>query len=134
MLHEFGWFASVAGVPTAGSVGSLPGTMAVGPGGVLALSDKNGAVGRYHATIDEVTDWSAPVIAVDVDALIRPYIAADGRVSREPESVAPADRAAAARQADAQVGAVLAKLPPSTTVLVAGLADHGSVPPICGWR
>lgn len=128
MLHEFGWFASVAGVPTAGSVGAVGGTMAVGPGGVLALSDKSGAVGRYHATIDEVTDWSAPVIAVDVDVLVKPYIGADGKVSRDPEPVDPAVRAAAVRQADAQVGAVLAKLPPSTTVLVAGLADHGSVP------
>ncbi len=127
-LHEFGWFASVAGVPTAGSVGRLTGTMAVGPGGVLALSDAQGAVGRYHATVEEVADWSAPVIAVDVDTLIKPYIAADGKVSREPEPLAAADRAAAVRQADAQVGAVLAQLPATATVLVAGLADHGSVP------
>nr|WP_157554564.1 hypothetical protein [Herbidospora sakaeratensis] len=127
-LHEFGWFASVAGVPTAGSVGRLTGTMAVGPGGVLALSDGQGAVGRYHATVEEVADWTAPVIAVDVDTLIRPYIAADGKVSKEPEPLAATDRAAAVRQADAQVGAVLAQLPATATVLVAGLADHGSVP------
>ncbi|WP_285591062.1 hypothetical protein [Herbidospora sp. NBRC 101105] len=127
-LHEFGWFASVAGVPTAGSVGVLPGTTAVGPGAVLALSDAQGSVDRYHATVDQVADWSAPVIAVDVDTLIRPYIDADGKLSREPEAVAAADRAAAVRQADAQVGAVLANLPATATVLVAGLADHGSVP------
>ncbi|GAA0381643.1 hypothetical protein Acor_53190 [Acrocarpospora corrugata] len=131
-LREFGWFASVVGVPTAGTVGRIRGsdrcTLAVGPGAALALSDATGAVDFYEPSADQVTDWSrCPVVAVDVDALIRPYL--DGeKLTKTPEKLTPEARRAAVHTADTQVGLVLAGLPPSATVLLAGLADHGSVP------
>ena len=63
----------------------------------------------------------------DVDDLIRPYLAG-GSLARTPEPLTPAQRDAALRSADAKAGAMLAKLPPDTTVMLAGLADHDSVP------
>ncbi|GAA1009538.1 hypothetical protein Aple_045710 [Acrocarpospora pleiomorpha] len=131
-LREFGWFSSVAGVPTAGTVGRIRHadrcTMAVGPGAALALSDENGAVDFYEPSVDRVTDWSrCEILAVDVDSVVRPYL--DGeKLTRTAEKLSPEARRAAVRTADTQVGTVLAGLPSSFTVLVAGVSDHGSVP------
>ena len=76
-----------------------------------------------------------PVLAVDVDDLIPPtWPTASWPRTR---SAVPADaRRAALRAADAEVGALLAELPADTTVMLAGLADHGSVPHlrVAMWR
>ncbi|GIH22912.1 hypothetical protein Aph01nite_12220 [Acrocarpospora phusangensis] len=131
-LREFGWFASVAGVPTAGTVGQITRsggcTFAVGAGAALALSDETGAVSFYEPSVDRVSDWNrCDVLAVDVDTLVRPYL--DGeKLTRTAEKLSADDRRAAVRAADAQVGAVLNGLRPETTVLLAGLSDHGLVP------
>ncbi|MDA0634491.1 hypothetical protein OUY22_13785, partial [Nonomuraea sp. MCN248] len=75
-----------------------------------------------------LADWSrCRVLAVDVDELIRPYLA-EGRLPAVPEALGPEQRREAVRAADAQVGAVLAKLPAGTQVVLSGIGDHGSVP------
>ncbi|WP_327103824.1 alkaline phosphatase family protein [Nonomuraea glycinis] len=103
-------------------------TTAVGRGAALALADRDGKVDLYAENPAALTDWArCQVLAVDVDELITPYLV-DGKLAKEPEAV-PADaRRAAVRAADAEVGAVLAKLPADTQVVLAGIGDHGSVP------
>ncbi|GGM91502.1 hypothetical protein GCM10010106_44190 [Thermopolyspora flexuosa] len=113
-------------------------TAAVGPGAALALADADGRVDVYAATPDALPDagWSrCPLLAVDVDDLIRPYLR-DGVLTKEPDLLSPAERAAAVAAADAKVGAVLERLPADTAVLLAGLSDHGGVPHlrVAMWR
>ncbi|MGW0481848.1 hypothetical protein [Nonomuraea sp. NPDC003214] len=104
-------------------------TTAVGRGAALALGDREGRVDVYAPDPASLADWSrCKVVAVDVDELIRPYLGADGKLSREPEAITPEARRAAVRAADAEVGAALAKLPAGTQVVLAGNGDHGSVP------
>ena len=67
------------------------------------------------------------VIAMDVDDLIRPYVAG-GRLPAAEEQLAPAQRTTALRLADAKAGALLSVLPKDASVLLAGLSDHGSTP------
>ncbi|GII80806.1 hypothetical protein Sru01_57880 [Sphaerisporangium rufum] len=132
-IPDFQWLWEVRDADGAGSLGEAVHaagecTAAAGPGAALALADRGGRVDRYAPSAAAFTDWSAcRVLAVDVDDLVRPYIQ-DELLAEVPERLPPAARAAAARAADAAVGAVLAKLPPDTAVLVAGLADHGSEP------
>lgn len=133
VVPGFDWLWTVRDVEYAGTLGAAAHaagqcTLAVGPGAALALADRAGRVDRYAATPGQVTDWAGcGLLAVDVDDLIAPYITAE-RLSEEPEKLSPAQRGAALRAADAKVGAVLGVLPPDTTVLLAGLADHGSDP------
>ncbi|MEU6743801.1 hypothetical protein [Streptosporangium sandarakinum] len=108
-------------------------TLAVGPGAALALADRRGAVDVYVPSPANLPDLPAdaftrcPVAAVDVDDLIRPYLAG-GRLPGAGDALGPDRRARALRDADAAVGAVLAALPPDTRVLLAGLSDHGDTP------
>ncbi|UBU17593.1 alkaline phosphatase family protein [Nonomuraea gerenzanensis] len=103
-------------------------TAAVGRGAALALADKQGAVDLYAATAAELGDWSrCRVLAVDVAALVRPYLV-DDRLPQEPEALSPERRRELARQADAEVGAALDRLPAGTEIVLAGIGDHGSVP------
>ncbi|GHE42180.1 hypothetical protein GCM10017673_50490 [Streptosporangium violaceochromogenes] len=105
-------------------------TAAVGPGAALALSDRAGRVDRYAPSPARMPAGmlaGCRVIAVDVDDLVRPYVAG-GRLPETAEALAPARRAEAVRLADAKVGAALAALPGDTSVLLAGLGDHGGVP------
>ncbi|MEO3809110.1 hypothetical protein ABGB17_08935 [Sphaerisporangium sp. B11E5] len=133
VIPHFDWLWTVRDAAYAGTLGEAAHaagrcTTAVGRGAVLALADRAGRVDRYAETPAGLADWSAcPVIAVDVDNLIRPYL--DGeRLSPLPEKLTPDARRQALRAADATAGTVLSKLPPGTTVLVAGLSDHGSDP------
>ncbi|MEV4116898.1 hypothetical protein [Nonomuraea sp. NPDC049695] len=103
-------------------------TAAVGPGAALALADREGKVDLYASEPAGLADWSrCRVLAVDVDTLVKPYIM-DGKLSQEPEPIAPERRRALVREVDAQVGAALDKLPPDTEIVLAGIGDHGSVP------
>jgi hypothetical protein len=113
-------------------------TVAVGPGAALALADGDGRVDVYAATPEALpaAEWSrCPLLAVDVDDLIRPYLDGDA-LTKEPDLLPPAGRAAAVAAADAKVGQVLARLPADTAVLLAGLSDHGGVPHlrVAMWR
>lgn len=103
-------------------------TAAVGRGAALMLADREGKVDLYAADPAGLADWSrCPVLAVDVPALIEPYLR-DDRLSQEPEAIAPEQRRELARRADAQVGAALDRLPAGTEIVLAGVGDHGSVP------
>ncbi|MFD1543141.1 hypothetical protein, partial [Nonomuraea guangzhouensis] len=94
------------------------------------LTDRDGAVSRYLASPDQVpaADLArCPMVAVEVDDLIRPYLAT-GTLPRVPDQLGARERRDALRQADAKTGALLAALPADATVILAGLSDHGSVP------
>ncbi|MFB9253527.1 hypothetical protein ACFFWE_35325 [Sphaerisporangium melleum] len=141
VLPGFDWLWTVRDADQAGSLGTAlraagTCTSAVGPGAALALADRSGRVDRYAPTPEAVADWSAcPVVAVDIDALVRPYI--DGELLADAaERLSPADRRAAVRAADAAAGQVLARLPAGTEILLAGLSDHGSEPHlrVAMWR
>ncbi|WP_248960113.1 hypothetical protein [Sphaerisporangium perillae] len=141
VVPGFDWLWTVREATYAGTLGTALHaagrcTMAVGPGAALALADRSGGVDVYAPSPGAVTDWTAcPVLAVDVDDLVRPYI--DGeRLAEVPEKLSPAQRETAIQAADAKTGAVLGALPPGTTVLLAGLADHGSEPHlrVAMWR
>ncbi|RAY14613.1 hypothetical protein DPM19_12670 [Actinomadura craniellae] len=106
-------------------------TLAVGPGAVFGAADSGGAVDLYAPTPDRVApaDWSrCALTTVDVDDVFRAYITAgfDGSGRQVPVSQAARNRAAAV--ADRHVAAVLAAVPPGTTVLVAGLSDTVDIP------
>ncbi len=113
-------------------------TVAAGPGAALALADGQGRVDVYSPTPAGLTadDWArCRVAAVDVDALIRPYLDR-GRLTTAPERLTEAQRGAAVTAADTAVGDVLAAVPAGTSVLLAGLSDHGAVPHlrVAMWR
>ncbi|MEV4804715.1 hypothetical protein AB0K18_32355 [Nonomuraea sp. NPDC049421] len=103
-------------------------TAAVGRGAAVALADQQGRVDLYASEPAGLSDWSrCRVLAVDVAALVQPYLE-DGRLPQEPEVISPEQRRELARQADAEVGAALDRLPADTEVVLAGIGDHGSVP------
>ncbi|MEO3868035.1 hypothetical protein ABGB18_04305 [Nonomuraea sp. B12E4] len=103
-------------------------TAAVGRGAALGLADRTGKVDLYASEPGRLADWSrCRVLAVDVDTLVRPYLV-DGKLPQEPEAIAPERRRALAREADAQIGTVLDRLPPGAEIVLAGISDHGSVP------
>ncbi|HEX4811913.1 MAG TPA: hypothetical protein VFV66_04080 [Nonomuraea sp.] len=135
LIPDYRYLVDVAGQRNTGTLGeSLRAAgrcaVAIGPGAALGLADRQGAVQRYHASPRGLTAadlGQCPMIAMDVDDLIRPYLTGD-RLPKEPEALAPAVRRDALRQADATAGALLSILPADTTVLLAGISDHGSVP------
>ncbi|MEV0612392.1 hypothetical protein AB0I81_03640 [Nonomuraea sp. NPDC050404] len=103
-------------------------TAAVGRGAALALADKEGKVDLYATEPGKLADWSrCRVTAVDVDELVTPYLK-DGRLPQEAEALSPEQRRERARQADAEIGDVLDRLPADTEIILAGVGDHGSVP------
>lgn len=105
-------------------------SIAIGPGAALALADSQGRVPSYHSSPVQVSTADLArcrVVAMDVDDLIRPYLAG-GILPGVPERLTPTERRDALRMADARTGALLAALPRDTTVVLAGLSDHGSVP------
>ncbi|MEU6426940.1 hypothetical protein ABZ860_13690 [Microbispora sp. NPDC046973] len=132
VVPEFSWLWEVREQREAGTLGQAlhaagRTTMAVGPGAALALADREGRVDVYAPSPAEVTQWSrGDVVAVEIPDLIAPYVSGD-RLSEVPELLSADARRAAARAADAKLGAFLPRLG-SATVLVAGLSDHGSVP------
>ncbi|MFC4111355.1 hypothetical protein [Nonomuraea zeae] len=135
VIPGYRYLIDVAGQRNAGTLGeSLKAagqcSIAIGAGAALALADRQGAVQRYHASPLQVTTGDlgqCRMIAMDVDDLIRPYLAGD-RLPKVPDQLGPAERREALRLADAKAGALLSILPADTTVLLAGLSDHGSVP------
>jgi hypothetical protein len=95
--------------PQWGMLASGAGTgcsLAVGPGAALALADARGRVDEYLPSAGALTGAAlarCPLTVVDLGAV--------------PAAPAPA-RAAAVRAADAELGAIDAKLPPDTILLV----------------
>ncbi|MFI6505519.1 hypothetical protein [Nonomuraea typhae] len=135
VIPGYRYLIDVAGQKNAGALGETlkragTPTLAIGDGAALALADTTGAVPAYRATPQQASAADlerARLIVMDVDDLVRPYLA-DGKMAREPERLNPADRRAAARLADAEAGALLSALPAGTTVMVSGVSDHGNVP------
>ncbi|GII34030.1 hypothetical protein [Planotetraspora mira] len=132
VVPEFNWLWDVRDQQYAGTLGQAVHdarqcTMAVGPGAALALADRQGKVDVYADTPAQVTDWTrCKVVAVDAGDLITPYIEND-KVTTTVEKLTPEARRAAVKAADATLGPALLHLGTST-VLVAGLSDHGTVP------
>ncbi|NUR85485.1 MAG: hypothetical protein HOY71_15495, partial [Nonomuraea sp.] len=135
VIPDYRYLIDVAGQRNAGTLGeSLKAagqcSIAIGPGAALALADRQGEVPRYRASPLQVQTadlQQCRMIAMDVDDLVRPYLAS-GKLPKVPEALSPQERRDAQRLADAKAGALLSILPPDTTVLLAGLSDHGSVP------
>ncbi|WP_223166479.1 hypothetical protein [Nonomuraea sp. SYSU D8015] len=135
VIPDYRYLIDVAGQRNAGTLGeSLKAagqcSIAIGPGAALALADRQGAVQTYRSSPLQVKTADLEkcrVIAMDVDDLIRPYLTAD-RLPKVPDQLTAAQRRDALRLADAKAGALLSVLPADTTVLLAGLSDHGSVP------
>ncbi|WP_327580712.1 hypothetical protein OHA25_32275 [Nonomuraea sp. NBC_00507] len=135
VIPDYRYLIDVAGQRNAGILGeSLKAagqcSIAIGPGAALGLADRQGAVQHYHASPLQVRTADLEkcrMIAMDVDDLIRPYLTGD-RLPKVPDQLTAAQRREALRLADAKAGALLSVLPADTTVLLAGLSDHGSVP------
>jgi hypothetical protein len=86
-------------------------TAAVGAGAALAAADTAGRVDLYAPSAAVFSGWArCPVTVVDAG------------------QVAGSARTAAARQADAVVGSVLARVPAGSDVVVAGVSDHDRTP------
>lgn len=135
VIPGYHYLADVAGQRYAGTLGQTlkdagQCSLAIGPGAALALADRQGAVPHYRDSPARVTTADLErcrMIAMDADSLVAPYLSGD-QLPTEPDALAPAERRQALRQADAQAGALLSMLPAGTTVLLAGVSDHGSVP------
>ncbi|GAA2211880.1 hypothetical protein GCM10009850_073410 [Nonomuraea monospora] len=137
VIPDYRYLIDVAGQRTAGTLGEAlkaagQCSVAIGPGAALALADQQGAVAHYRATPDQVAAadlGGCRMVAMDVDDLVQAYLAGEpDKLPKVPEKLDAAERRQALRLADAKAGALLSKLPADTTVLLAGLSDHGSVP------
>ncbi|MDX3111469.1 hypothetical protein [Nonomuraea angiospora] len=135
VIPDYRYLIDVAGQRNAGTLGeSLKAagqcSIAIGPGAALGLADRQGVVQQYRSSPLQVRTPDLErcrMIAMDVDDLVRPYLAS-GKLPKVPDQLSAAERRDALRMADAKAGALLSILPADTTVLLAGLSDHGSVP------
>ncbi|MGW4469271.1 hypothetical protein ACWENQ_06295 [Nonomuraea sp. NPDC004354] len=97
---------------------------AVGPGAALAAADRAGRVPHYAATPEELTDpANFDLLVMEAGALADVWNAQPRDADGVPADLDPAQRLTAAAQADHQIGAFVDRLPPGTTILVAGLSD-----------
>ncbi|MBG0831246.1 hypothetical protein HS041_26205 [Planomonospora sp. ID67723] len=135
VIPDYDYLHRVAGQRGAGTLGEAVRaagdcTLAIGPGAALALADRSGKVDHYAPSPAQVRAEALArcrVVAVDVDDLIRPYLAED-RLPRVEDALTAQQRSTALLRADAKAGAVLSVLPGDATVLLAGLSDHGAQP------
>ncbi|MCW2919104.1 MAG: hypothetical protein JWN52_7172 [Actinomycetia bacterium] len=103
-------------------------TAAVGPGASLVAADSGGRLDAYGPTPETFTDWSrCRVTVVDLENVVRPYLGL-GVSPHRVAVVGAAARAAAVREADDEIGRVLAAIPQHTSVMVVGLSDQSDVP------
>ncbi|MET7331369.1 hypothetical protein [Nonomuraea sp. NPDC005650] len=135
VIPGYRYLIDVAGQRNAGTLGEAlkaagQCSIAIGPGAALGLADRQGAVQEYRSSPLQVRTPDLErcrMIAMDVDDLVRPYLAG-GKLPKVPDQLSAAERREALRLADAKAGALLSVLPADTAVLLAGLSDHGSVP------
>lgn len=98
-------------------------TLAVGSGAALAAADDGGRVGAYYPRASSVSAaaWAGATLAVvDADELQGAYLSGS--------AVSKAQRRAAVRAADTDLGRVLAELPAGSTILLGGVSDNDRVP------
>ncbi|MEV4014468.1 hypothetical protein AB0J35_28600 [Nonomuraea angiospora] len=97
---------------------------AIGPGAALAGADKSGNIAKYAPTLEAAGDL-APynLIIMEAADLATAWTAQPLDEYGVPTPLPAAARQAAATKADQQIGALIAKLPPNTTILVAGISD-----------
>ncbi|WP_431920623.1 hypothetical protein [Nonomuraea jabiensis] len=97
---------------------------AIGPGAALAGADKSGNIAKYAPTLDAAGDLTPyNLIIMEAADLATAWTAQPLDEYGVPTPLPPAARQAAATKADQQIGALIAKLPPNTTTLVAGISD-----------
>jgi hypothetical protein len=102
-------------------------TAAIGAGAALAAADSHGNLDAYAPTPASFTGWGRyRVTIVDLENIEALYL--NNGTTHPGAAVTPAARAAAVRQADDQVGQILTAIPPGTNAIVAGVADHSTVP------
>lgn len=102
---------------------------AIGPGAALAAADDSGRVQRYAASPSELADLGPYTLVVaEAGEIGRAWTDAEARdASASGSDIAPDVRRQAVAAADRTAGAVLALVPPGSTVLLAGLSDSGSI-------
>lgn len=104
------------------------GIAAVGPGAALAAADSAGRLDAYAPTPDSFHGWGHyQVTIVDLENVVRPYLGA-GVSPHRAARVGAAQRAATVRQADTEIGRVLAAVPAGTNAIVAGVSDESDIP------
>ncbi|MFF0771747.1 hypothetical protein ACFYUK_22870 [Nonomuraea wenchangensis] len=97
---------------------------AIGPGAAIAGADKSGNIAKYAPTPDALGDPSPyNLIVFDVPTLADAWSRQPLDEYGVPTGMPTATRQAAVADADRQVATLLDRLPPATTVLVAGLSD-----------
>ncbi|MEU6713837.1 hypothetical protein ABZ897_20380 [Nonomuraea sp. NPDC046802] len=97
---------------------------AVGPGAALAGADKSGNIANYAPTLDALGDLSPyNLIVFEAADLANAWMRQPPDEHGVPIPLPAALRQAAVAQADQQIGALIGKLPPSTTILLAGVSD-----------
>jgi hypothetical protein len=97
---------------------------AVGAGAALGAADRSGYVPKYADNVGGVGELSPfHLIVFEVDSLAAAWSRQPLDEYGVPAGLTASARESAAAEADREVGAFLAALPPETTVLVGGLAD-----------
>ncbi|MFI7463190.1 hypothetical protein [Nonomuraea sp. NPDC049646] len=97
---------------------------AIGPGAALAAADKTGKITKYAPTLDALNDLT-PYNLIVFEAADLTTAWARGPLDDHgiPVSLPAAERQAAATRADQQIAALIGRVPPNTTVLLAGISD-----------
>ncbi|MGW4962660.1 hypothetical protein ACWEPL_36030 [Nonomuraea sp. NPDC004186] len=97
---------------------------AIGPGAALAGADKSGNIAKYAPTLDAAGDLTPyNLIVMEAADLATAWTAQPLDEYGVPTPLPAAARQAAATKADQQIGALIAKLSPNATTLVAGISD-----------
>jgi hypothetical protein len=97
---------------------------AVGPGAALAGADASGNIAKYAPTLNALGDLNPyNLIVFEAGDLANAWARRPLDEYGVPDGLPTAARQAAVAEADRQIGALLGKLPPDTSILVAGISD-----------
>ncbi|GGS79425.1 hypothetical protein ACFFV7_12590 [Nonomuraea spiralis] len=97
---------------------------AIGPGAALAAADKTGKIAKYAPTLDTLNDLTPyNLIVFEAADLATAWAHTPLDEYGIPTSLPAPERQAAATRADQQIAALVGKLPPNTTLLLAGISD-----------
>ncbi|MFI7130100.1 hypothetical protein ACIBQ1_30700 [Nonomuraea sp. NPDC050153] len=97
---------------------------AIGAGAALAGADRSGNLAKYTPTLDTAGDLTPyNLIIMEAADLATAWTGQPLDEYGVPTPLPTTARQAAVTKADQQIGALIAKLPPNTTTLVAGISD-----------